>query len=243
MLNSVWIAENDIRHSFKSIRNVTWTFLFPVFMMLIFSFRWGIREIDPEYMSFLVPGIVGMTAMFGATNETLSIVWDRTTGTFDRILAAPVSSTSIILGKIMSGTLMGFISAIVMIIIGAAFYNVLFGNIAIFLLVITLSCLSFTGIGTIISGLASEPREASMLMNILRFPMTLLSGVFFPVEATPFPLPLVARALPLTYAIEAIRSSSGEPTSIVYFDITVLVVYALVTILVGSRILLRIITR
>jgi len=212
-------------------------------MMLAFSFRWGIRGIDPEYMSFLIPGIVVMTAMFGTTTETMSIAWDRAMGTFDRILAAPVSSTSIILGKMVSGTVMGFISATAMIIIGKVVYNVFFGNIALILLVVILSCISFTGIGTIISGLASTPREANMLLNVLRFPMILLSGVFIPIEAMPIPLPWVARVFPLTYAIEAIRAFSGELTSIVYIDIAVLVAYTLITIFVGSKILLKIITR
>jgi len=242
-VNSIWIAENDLRQSLKSIRNITWTFMFPVFMMLALSFRWGIQGIDPEYMSFLIPGVVTMTAMLGTTNETMSIVWDRTIGTFDRILAAPVSSISIVLGKILSGTFMGFVSAVVMIIVGKLVYNVSFGNVALTLLVIILSCLSFTGIGTVVSGLASEPREASMLLNAFRFPMMLICGVFFPIEALPIPLPWIARFFPLTYAIEAIRAFSGELKSIIYIDIAVLVVYAFTTILVGSKILLKIITR
>jgi len=231
-----------MRRSFKSIRNISWTFLFPIFMMFTFSFRWGIKGIDPEYMSFLIPGIVAVTAMFGATNETMNIVWDRALGTFDRIVAAPVSPPSIILGKMLSGTVMGFVSAMVLMIIGKVLYNVSFGNVVFVVLITVLSCFSFTGVGTIISGFSSEPREALMLSNALRFPMMLLSGVFFPIEAMPVLLQWVARVFPLTYATEAIRTFSGQFSFIVWVDIAVLLAYTLTTMFVGSKILLKSIT-
>jgi len=244
LMHSVWIAENDLRQSFKSVRHVVWSLLFPIFMMLTFSFRYGATGLDVEFIkTFLIPGIVGMTAMFGSINETMSIVWDKSLGVFDRILAAPVSSTSIIVGKTMSGAVMGVISALVLLIIGTTLFGVSFANISAVLLIVLLASFSFTGIGTIISGLASEPREAMMLSNLLRFPMMFLGGVFFSVEAMPMPLPYVARAMPLTYATEALRAIQIGNTAIVFVDAIVLLVYTVGTILLGSQILMKIMTR
>jgi len=243
LMHSVWIAENDLRQSFKSIRHVVWSLLFPIFMMFTFSFRYGATGPDVQFINFLIPGIIGMTAMFGSINETMSIVWDKSLGVFDRILAAPVSSTSIIVGKTMAGAVMGVVSAIVLLIIGSTFFGVSFANISAVLLIVLLASFSFTGIGTIISGLASEPREAMMLSNLLRFPMMFLGGVFFPVEAMPMPLPYVARALPLTYATEALRAIQTGTTSTVFVDATVLLAYTVGTMLLGSKILMRIMTR
>jgi len=243
LMNALWIAENDIKQSFKSVRNITWTFLFPIFMMLALSLRLGGKGIDLEYMSFLIPGIVAVTAMFGATNETMSLVMDRMLGTFDRILAAPVSSTSIIVGKTVAGTVMGFISAIVLMMIGAFIYNVSYGNIALVFLIIMLLCVCFTGIGIIISGLSSEPREANMLFNVLRFPLMLMSGIFFPVETLPIPLQWVSRLFPLTYATEVIRALPEGLSTVVYIDIAILIIYAFAVVLVGSKILMKIIIK
>jgi ABC-2 type transport system permease protein len=222
---------------------VVWSLLFPIFMLFTFSFRYGATGIDIQFINFLIPGIVGMTAMFGSINETMSIVWDKSMGTFDRILAAPVSSTSIIIGKTMAGAVMGIISAVVLLIIGYVLYGVLFANIGIVLMIIVLASFSFTGIGTIISGLASEPREAMMLSNLLRFPMMFLGGVFFSIDAMPQPLPYVARALPLTYATEALRAVQTWNISIVLVDAIVLLGYTIGTILIGSKILMRLMTR
>ena len=244
LMHSIWIAENDLRQSFMSVRHVVWSLLFPIFMLFTFSFRYGVSGPDVEFINFLIPGIVSMTAMFGSINETMSIVWDKSMGVFDRILAAPVSSTSIIVGKTMAGAVMGVISALVLLIIGSMLFGVSFANIPVVILVILLASFSFTGIGTIISGLASEPREAMMLSNLLRFPMMFLGGVFFPTEAMPMPLPYVAKALPLTYATEAMRTIQvGGNISIIFIDAVVLLVHTVGTMLLGSQILMRIMTR
>ncbi|MDH5635041.1 MAG: ABC transporter permease [Candidatus Bathyarchaeota archaeon] len=243
LINSIYIAENDLRQSFKSVRHVVWSLLFPIFMMFTFSFRYGAVGPDVQFINFLIPGIVGMTAMFGSINETMSIVWDKTLGVFDRILAAPVSSISIIVGKTMAGAVMGVMSALVLLLIGNLLFGVSFANIGLVLLVIALASFSFTGIGTIISGLASEPREAMMLSNLLRFPMMFLGGVFFPIEAMPMPLPYVARAFPLTYATEGLRAVMSGNMVGVSIDAIVLVAYTLGTMLVGSTALMKIMTR
>jgi len=243
LIHSIYIAENDLRQSFKSVRHIVWSLLFPIFMMLTFSFRYGTPELDPKFLSSLIPGIVGMTAMFGSINETMSIVWDKSLGVFDRILAAPVSSTSIIVGKTMAGAVMGVISALVLLIIGSLLFSVPFANIGLVLLIIVLASFSFTGIGTIISGLASEPREAMMLSNLLRFPMMFLGGVFFDINSMPYPLPIVAMALPLTYATDALRKAMSGDITAVLLDALVLVAYTVGTMIVGSKILMRLMTR
>jgi len=242
-MHSVWIAENDLRQSFKSVRHIVWSLLFPIFMMFTFSFRYGATGPDVQFVNFLIPGIVGMTAMFGSTNETMSIVWDKSLGVFDRILAAPVSSTSIIVGKTMAGAVMGVISALVLLIIGNTLFGVSFTNIIAVILIIVLASFSFTGIGTIISGLASEPREAMMLSNLLRFPMMFLGGVFFDVNVMPTPLPYIARAMPLTYATEALRAIQVGNIFTVFIDAIVLLVFTFGTMLLGSQVLMRIMTR
>jgi ABC-2 type transport system permease protein len=73
--------------------------------------------------------------------------------------------------------------------------------------------------------------------------MMFLGGVFFAVEAMPWPLPYVARIMPLTYATEALRAVQIGDMSIVLADALVLLAYTIGTILLGSKILMRIMTR
>jgi len=58
------------------------------------------------------------------------------------------------------------------------------------------------------------------------------------------PLPYVARAMPLTYATEALRTIQiGGAISIVLMDTVMLLIYTVGTMLLGSQILMRIMTR
>jgi ABC-2 type transport system permease protein len=68
-----------------------------------------------------------------------------------------------------------------------------------------------------------------MLSNFLRFPMVFLSGTFVYLETLPSQLQIVARFLPLTYSVEALRLSIGESavTSTYLIDIAVLVAFTL----------------
>jgi ABC-type multidrug transport system permease subunit len=73
--------------------------------------------------------------------------------------------------------------------------------------------------------------------------MMFLGGVFFSIDAMPTPLPYIARALPLTYATEALRAVQAGTMGTVFFDALVLLAYTVGTILVGSQILMKIMTR
>jgi hypothetical protein len=57
------------------------------------------------------------------------------------------------------------------------------------------------------------------------------------------PLPYIARALPLTYATEALRAVVSGDMAVVLVDATVLVAYMVGTMVVGSKILMRLMTR
>jgi len=68
-----------------------------------------------------------------------------------------------------------------------------------------LGIFSFIGVGIIITSIASDEETAQMFMMLLQFPMMFLSGVFFPVEQMPWYMQYASKALPLTYAIQAMR--------------------------------------
>ena len=71
----------------------------------------------------------------------------------------------------------------------------------------------FFALGAFVSVAVKEVFEAQTLANFIRFPMMFLGGVFVPVEALPPGLQVVARVLPLTYSVEALRAalSGGSP--------------------------------
>jgi len=208
------------------------------------SFMYGVGF---GFVDFIVPGIVAMTAMFGTTFQALSFVWERTLGTLDRIRSTPVGAGSIILGKIIAGSLIGIAQAIVVLTFSHFVFGAVVRNVGVLILIVFLVAFIFTGIGVTVSALVDEPRAAMMVNQMINWPMVLLSGVFYPVEALPDALRPIASLLPLTYAIEALRAVVIKGLSFgaseVLIDVGVLLLYAAATLALGSRLLFRILSR
>lgn len=127
----------------------------------------GLSE-DIDYIQYLVPGIVGFTMMFGASFAGLSILSDRDVGFLKEILVAPISRTSIVLGRIAGGSTTAFLQGILILVfsvpLGFRFASVFSLPLAFGFLV--LIAVTFVGFGI---ALASQFRDSEGFMLIVQF--------------------------------------------------------------------------
>ncbi|ELY92323.1 ABC-2 type transporter [Natrialba hulunbeirensis JCM 10989] len=167
----------------------------------------GLPE-DVDYLEFLVPGIVGFTMLFGASFAGLSILSDRDVGFLKEILVAPVSRTSIVLGRIAGGSTTAFLQGILILLfsvpLGFRFTSLLSLPLAFVFLV--LIAVTFVGFGI---ALASQFRDSEGFMLIVQFiifPLFFLSGALFPIQGLPGPVQYLAYVNPLTYGVDGLRA-------------------------------------
>jgi ABC-2 type transport system permease protein len=116
------------------------------------------------------------------------------------------------------------------------------GDVRWLLLIGTLlvSAAAFCALGALISAGVTEVFEAQTLSNAVRFPMMFLGGVLTPLETLPGWLQVIARALPLTYAVEALRAALGQaPAARALLDLAVLAGFAGVFFVLAARTLAR----
>jgi ABC-2 type transport system permease protein len=100
-------------------------------------------------------------------------------------------------------------------------------NWPLLVLSLLLAAAAFAALGAFVSVAVKEVFEAQTLANFIRFPMMFLGGVFVPVNSLPFGLQVVARLLPLTYAVETLRAAMmGGPLLAVVLDLLVLTLFA-----------------
>ena len=84
-----------------------------------------------------------------------------------------------------------------------------------------------------------EVFEAQTLANFIRFPMVFLCGVFVPLSDMPPALQAVARCLPLTYAVEALREAlAGDISWGTEVDLLALIGFAVVLFALAARTLI-----
>lgn len=205
-----FIALKDMKTYYFKPPNISWGILFPFVFVLAFYLR------NPVDFSPLIPGLLALSLLFGTTSmEAIVITFERMTGAMERLLLLyPVSTLTILIGKIAGGAFFG-ISVTAVLLFGLFFIFPL--NIAdppLFLASIIISSAAFSALGAFVSVAVKQVFEAQTLANFFRFPMIFLSGIFIPVHSLPPSLRLASYAVPLTYSVDSLKASFGYTTEI-----------------------------
>ncbi len=215
------ILEKDLKAYYFKPPNISWGILFPVVLALSFSLR------NHEGLTDLAPGLIAMAALFGTTSmEAIVITFEKRVGALERLQLAPLNSASIIIGKLLGGTVFGLIISSVMTVITIVFLGAEIMNPFVFLLVLLLTNVVHSALGALVAVSVKEVFEAQTLSNYFRFPMIFLCGVFLPLNEMPQVLRILGRLLPLTYSVEVFRGLMVEPKGIIV-DILVLIGFSL----------------
>jgi len=200
-----YIGLKDLRAYYFKPPNISWGILFPFAFILAFAIR------NPSDLRALVPGLLALTLLFGTSSmEAIVIVFERRIGALERLLLAPIRLPALLAGKLLGGMVFGLTVTLVVLIIALIAFGA--GSIHWLLLALTilLSAAAFSALGAFVSVAVTEVFEAQTLANFIRFPMMFLGGVFVPVDSMPLALQVIARALPLTYAVRSIARRAAR---------------------------------
>jgi len=230
-----YIAWKDLRAYYFKPPNISWGILFPFAFVLAFAIR------NPGDLQALVPGLLGLTILFGTSSmEAIVIVFERRIGSLERLFLAPIRLSALLAGKLLGGMVFGLTVTLVVLVIVLAVFGASHVNWLLLAPALLLSAAAFSALGAFVSVAVREVFEAQTLANFIRFPMMFLGGVFVPVEAMPLELQVVARLLPLTYSVEAIRIAlTGAPPEYGVLDLVILAGFTIILFTVAVRVMGR----
>lgn len=168
-----------------------------------------VHETGARYIDFVVPGLLGMNLMGSAIwGMGFSIVEARQKKLLKRMVASPMPRWQYMASFILSRLVMLVIEVVVFVGFARLAFGVPIRGSLIDLGVICLiTSLAFSSLGLLIASRAKTMEAASGLMNLVMLPMWILSGVFFSATRFPSVIQPFVRALPLTAAIDALRSN------------------------------------
>lgn len=222
------IVEKDLKAYYFKPPNISWGILFPVVLALSFSLR------NPEGLVELAPGLIAMAALFGTTSmEAIVITFEKRVGALERLLLAPISLVSILLGKILGGTIFGLVISTVMTLLTTLFLGASIINISAFIIILILTAIVHSALGALVAVSVKEVFEAQTLSNYFRFPMIFLCGIFLPIERMPIVLQYLARLLPLTYSVEAFNVTMTDTVNNIFVNILILTGYCIILIAIS----------
>ncbi|QNI33612.1 ABC transporter permease [Alloacidobacterium dinghuense] len=183
------------------------------------SFRGGSAGSD-QYLGYFFPGAVVMIVLFTAIFSMMSLIQDRNEGFLLSVLAAPVSRSSIVLGKVLGGATLAAIQGIVFLV-----FTPLIGvhpdlqAIAISIATIIMISFELTALGFAIAWPMDSPQAFHAIVNLILLPLWMLSGALFPAGGASGWLRTLMQANPLTYGVDALRIALF-PTQHTEFSLT-----------------------
>jgi ABC-2 type transport system permease protein len=240
-IRCLWaILRKDLRAYYFKPPNISWGILFPFAFVLAFMIRDGVM-LNIEKAGALVPGLLALTLLFGTSSmEAIVITFERRIGALERLLLAPMRLPALLGAKLLGGMVFGLATTTVVMILLLAMTQPVNINWWLVLVTLVLSAAAFSAMGVLISVSVKEVFEAQTLANAFRFPMMFLGGVFVPVTSLPIWLAVIARTLPLTYAVEALRIALTEgQIGVALLDLLVLTAYTVVFFSISIRILAK----
>ncbi len=162
---------------------------------------------DGQYIEFMAPGVIILTAIFTSIFGGVNTLWDRRYGFMNKALTSPISRSSLALGKMLAISLIAALQASLILgialAIGVSFPNPLM--IVPIMAIVILFSLGFSGISVVVAATAKSQETFWGVINFLGMPLFMLSPALFPLELLPDWLASVARLNPVTYTVLLVR--------------------------------------
>jgi ABC-2 type transport system permease protein len=238
---TIWLREMKrfVRAKSRVIAGLATPFFFLAFLGFGFNASFVFPGMPPglNYVDFLAPGIVAMVLLFSSMFAGISVLWDRQFGFLKEIMVAPVSRTSIVLGRIAAGVTTGVLQAVAILLLSILMgFSVLsFAGVLVSLVFIILISSSFVAVGLAFASRMEDMQGFQIIMNFFIMPVFLLSGALFPLNNLPAWLAALSYINPLTYGVDGLRSSLiGIAQLPIALDFGILLAFCILMIGIGT---------
>ena len=240
---TLWLRE--VKRYLRDRVRIVSSFVTPLLWLVIFGT--GVRLSLPypglNYQQYIFPGIIGQTLLFTSMFMGISVLWDREFGFMKEILVAPISRTSVFLGKMIGDSTDAVIQGIIVFVLGLLLGIKL--NIFTFLELLPIMLLVTFGlvsIGLTLASFMGSLEGFGTIQSFINLPLFFLSGALFPLRGASIPnwLQIASRLNPLTYAVDALRNVilGGAWTSFqiqpLWMDLGIVGLFDLIMIIIGT---------
>ncbi|MDZ4048026.1 MAG: ABC transporter permease, partial [Pseudoxanthomonas sp.] len=187
----------------------------------------------------IVPGLIGVILTMTMVLFTgVAIVRERERGNMELLIATPVSSAELMIGKVLPYVAIGLVQTTVVLALGMWLFQVPSGGSLLHAYIA--ACLLIVAnltLGLLISTRAQSQFQAMQMTFFIFLPSILLSGFMFPFAGMPKVVQWMAEALPLTHFLRLIRGVMLRGASLWELWADVLALLAFTTVMMTAAIL------
>jgi ABC-2 type transport system permease protein len=186
-----------------ALQSVLWVVLFGVGM------RGMIAEVEgSDYMSYILPGIIALSALGGAVGGGMVLLDERLRGILKEYLAAPIPRLSILLGSATSTATKAMVQSTIMLVVGVLMGARLtlnpLGWLAA-LLLLAVFAVGFSGLAIAVASISRSIAGYHGMIFLFNLPLLFASNALYPIAVLPGWMQAVVLLNPTTYLIDAVR--------------------------------------
>lgn len=208
---------------------------FPMMVLLIFGGIYGNEPSDQfgglGTVDISVPAYIGLVlAVAGLMSFPLGMVEYRSRSFLRRLRATPARPGAFLAAQVIVNGIICVLGIGLLITVAVFVYDLSAPEHPwAFAGLLVLSGCAMFGIGMVIASVARSESTALVLANLIYFPMIFLTGATVPLEIMPDTMRDISNALPLTYAVDALKwawldtDTGGMGTSLLVLGGTVVV--------------------
>ncbi len=230
-LAQVWnIAIKDIKVYYLTPPMLMFGLMMPFFMFFSFSVR---REMAAAQS---VARLLALTTFFSASSAGPVIIpLERRMGTYDRLLAAPMSLVALLFGKSLVGAFFAIAVSAVPLLVGLLWLRVAVANIGVLVIGLVMASTAFSAFGLAFASVPTRSVGSIMMPStMIRWPLLFISGVFIPLDEMATWMRPVAYISPLTYAQDLMNHAVlGMGLINTWVDLAVLLLSAILFLLLA----------
>lgn len=189
--------------------------------------------------AYMIPGLLGIISLFLTVLITsLALVRERDAGTLEQLLVTPVTTTEVVLGKILPFGVVAMAAIVMSIVLGWLVFGIFpTGSTALLLAVTPMFLLIGLSMGLLISSLARSSVDALERSILIMVPQMMLSGLIFPLSLMYLPFRVIGEFVPLTHYLRITRGiyMKGQGFAELWSEVAILGVFFLLFVTRAAR--------
>jgi len=218
--------------------------IIPVLVFVVAGRILGYRVSLPSLPanSFLRVGVPFLRSFLITLSAVLSLVTIisiyREGGILKRLRATPLRPQTILTAHVLVKLLLTGVTLLLMLLVGKRYYPIgIHAPLVSFTIALLISTWSILSIGFLIASVVPTARFSQPIGALILYPMVGLSGLFVAVESLPPKLQIVARILPLTYAVSLLEGIwKGDAWLVHVRDVTALILGFIVCTALSAKV-------
>jgi ABC-2 type transport system permease protein len=162
---------------------------------------------EPKYIDYLIPGLIGFSILISPMFAMVNISAEyKKMKLFKQLSLTPLSKMEWLASKVLWYILLSAISFLILAAVGIIGFQAHISLTLWLVPFIVLGPMLFCSLGMLVGTLSKSVETASIIGNVITFPMMFLSGTFFPIQQMPQYLQSFAHVLPLFYIVEGLNN-------------------------------------